>query len=597
MRTTGSIPSNRRKEALVALLVFTAVTIILTYPISLHPGTMVNGRPFEDAFESIWYLAWYKQALFDLHVSPLFQPDIFFPFGWDLRFAVLPPLYPILLAPLTALVGAVASYNLTIMATCLVAAYGVYLLSRALGANVWGGILAGIAYAFYPQRVVYFAGHLNFLLATMCLPWLLYALVQASRKKAARWRWMAVAGAALALSIGGAWNFIFINAVLMVAFGLVYLAPAVWRNWKAWVGSLFTAVFVMLLIIGPFLRNALMAREDRGIEAATSFADTNRTSVNLERFLVPSAMNPLVWELSRTTFPLTNGQDGVVTFGYTTLLLAVCGLLFLRPWNTLARALLSTIVVGLVLMPGLMLHVQGEIVSVNLSRTALVRQFLPHLIQPEGSVAIPMPALALYLLFPPFRSFHHFGRWGLLVMVALAPLAGVGVTSIMQRLSTARIRPALLSMGVLLLLLLELNTQPLPAVVTTAEMQRNVDTWLATQPQQSVIIEYPLFYTMKPQSLYYTLAHHQKIVHGSSILPQDMQAILPVLQQWPAGSTLDLLQRLEVRYILVHKFAGDDSFAAETLPALQANERLHLVRHFDESVGPVEAIYLFELAQ
>lgn len=89
----------------MALLVFAVVTIYLLYPVAIHPAALVIGRPFDDVFEYVWYLHWYKEALFEQQVSPLFQPDIFYPTGWDLGFTSFPPLYPILLSPLTALVG------------------------------------------------------------------------------------------------------------------------------------------------------------------------------------------------------------------------------------------------------------------------------------------------------------------------------------------------------------------------------------------------------------------------------------------------------------------------------------------------------------
>ena len=70
-------------------------------------------------------------------------------------------------------------------------------------------------------------------------------------------------------------------------------------------------------------------------------------------------------------------------------------------------------------------------------------------------------------------------------------------------------------------------------------MRRAVDEWLATNASDSVIIEYPLSYTMKGQSLYYTMAHRQKIVHGySQLLPKGYTDLLPVLNQWPGPKSI-----------------------------------------------------------
>ena len=103
-------------------------------------------NPTNDVFEHIWYLQWYKHALLDLRISPLFQPDIFYPGGWDLAFASLPPLFPAILAPVTSVMGPVVTYNLLLLISTVAAAYGVYLLVSAMGGTVLGGIFSGLLY-------------------------------------------------------------------------------------------------------------------------------------------------------------------------------------------------------------------------------------------------------------------------------------------------------------------------------------------------------------------------------------------------------------------------------------------------------------------
>ena len=100
---------------------------------------------------------------------------------------------------------------------------------------------------------------------------------------------------------------------------------------------------------------------------------------------------------------------------------------------------------------------------------------------------------------------------------------------------------------------------------------------------------------MKGQSLYYTMAHRQKIIHGySTIPPQSYRLMLPVLNQWPEPIALDLLSDIRVKYILVYAFVGDD-FEAQQLPTLLNEPRLRLVGVFPTPIGKVRQIYLFEL--
>ena len=574
-------------------IVFLVVTLYMMYPVSLWLADAIIGRPFEDAFESIWYLYWYKHALFDLRVSPLFQPDIFFPGGWDLRFTILPPLYPLLFSPLTAVVGPVAAYNLLLIGSCVFAAYGAYRLGRSVGGNVPGGLLAGVAYAFYPNREVYLGGHLNFLLGSMWLPWLLYCLVRAGQSASHRTRWMALAGVGLGMSIGGAWQFVFISTVAGAVFAVVYLWPKVRREWKSWLRPVGMAVGVAVLVAGPLLLNASAVRGRMGESAEFSFENVNRTSVSVERLFVPSALNPLFWDLARKTFPLWNGGDSVVNPGYVTILLAAVGVLGARPVKRESWGLLGVLALGVILMLGPTLHVWGQPVTVRLPDAGLAQSLPVELRSPDGSMRIPLPALVLYWVLPAFRSFHGFSRWGAMLSIGLAAMAALGLTHLAKRLNPRwRIW---LGVGCSALLLIELNMQPLSVVTTTQQMDREVDRWLAAQPERSVIIEYPLDYTMRGQSLYYTIAHGQKIVHGTgSVLPESYSGLLAILAQWPGDVTLDRLQAIGVRYILVHAFVGDD-FENATLPQLLAIPRLTLVNRFPTRIGPVREIYVFEL--
>jgi hypothetical protein len=586
------------RDFVLPLALFTAVTLFILYPMSLHPASLVRGRPFEDAFESIWFLHWYKEALFDLGVSPFFQSDIFYPLGWDLRFAILPPLHPILLAPLTALLGHVLAYNLTVLATCIFAAYGAYLLARALDLPAWAAILAGVAYAFYPERQVSFDGHLNFLLASLWVPWMLYGLLRAYQQEQRRIWWMAFAGLCYSLSVTAAWPFAIMTSSALAVFGLVLLARPIWRNPRQWLKPLLAAALVVLVVAGPWIWQGYHVRRDIGAAAEFPFEGINRSSVSLERFVVPNFLNPPLWSAFENAFPqIATADTSIVNFGYVVLLLAIAALFRLRPRKRPLRrpvaALLAMTGLSLLLMLGPTLHFMGQPISIQWPSLAETLQPLtPELIGEAGALYVPMPSYLLYKVASPFRSFHGFDRWGMVAALGMGLLAGMGLTWLSRRYWKGSSIPAIIA---LLLLLAEFS--PLPHTVTsTAEMQRSVDDWLAARPEQSVIIEYPLDHTMKGQSLYYTIAHGQKIVHGySSILPAGYAELLPTLRRWPEPEALDLLESFGTEYILLNIYDSNRRFETEILPNLQAIDRLRLVQSFEDDAGPIRKIYVFEL--
>ena len=358
------------------------------------------------------------------------------------------------------------------MASCVFAAYGMYVLARALGSNRFGGVVAGIAFAFLPQRAVYLGGHLNFLTGSMWLPWLLLATVRARENERTRVRWAALGGLAYALSIARSWHFILLSSSLLLIWAIFYLAPSIRSAIRSWTAAAAAFFLVAGILIGPFLVNAALARRELGPNALVPFATIDASAVSLERLLLPSAINPLFWNLARVVFPLTNGQDGVATFGYLIVVLFCIGLVFMRP--PAAPAMVATLVAGLLLMLGPTLHVLGEHITLHAPDMSVIQSIAPELIQEEGSIAIPMPAYVAYKLFPPFRSFHAFSRWELIVAPILAGGAALGITHLALRVRSRKLRYAL---GALLMtiMLVEFNIQPLPVVTTVAAMKRSVD--------------------------------------------------------------------------------------------------------------------------
>lgn len=506
-------------KPLLPLLAFSLLTVCLLYPVALFPSQLVLGRPFDNVFESIGYLDWYKRAIFDLGISPLFNPDIFYPEGWDLRFSVVPPLFPTLLAPVTAVFGAVTTYNLVILCSTIAAAFGAYTLHKGMGGGFWGGIYAGMLYAFYPNRQVYMYGFLNLLLASIWLPWMLYGLHQAVGIPDKRQRWLLFAGLCYALSIASAWQYTYIATLALILYGGVLMGARLLREWRDWLRPVAVTAVLVILITGPMLFMARQGQATIGDMGHLPLTDLTNTSASLERFILPSATNPLTWQLTREQFPQGIGENAMIFLGYTTWLLVLWAMWRWRPWRTPETALL-------VLAGGALLFMVGPFLKwldapITLPLPALSGGIWADLIAPQGGIKLPMPAYFIYKLVPPLQTFHHFGRIGLLAALGFGVLAGLGLT----KLGEGRGKRTAVAIGLTCvgLLLLEINTQPQPGVTAVAGMQRPVDAWLAAQTEQSVIIEYPLEHASKSQSLYHVITHQQKMVHGYALPPPPLR--------------------------------------------------------------------------
>ncbi len=582
--------------SLLPLLIFVSLTILFLYPISVFPSKLVLGRPFDNVFESIGYLDWYKRALFDQQVSPLFNPDIFYPDGWDLRFSVVPPLFLILLAPITAVLGSVTTYNLIIMGSTIIAAFGVYTLHKAMGGGLFGGIYAGMLYGFYPNRQVYMSGFLNLLLASVWLPWMLLGIHQAVYQPARRKRWLLFAALCYALSISAAWQYTYISTLAVLLYGGVLIGTRLRREWRDWVKPILLAIGTIILIAGPSLIIGFQGRSSISNTAEFTLEDLTITSSSLERFLLPSAMNPLTWKLTREMFPQGIGENSMVFLGYMTFFLLLWALWRWRPWRKPEWALLTLAGGAMLFMVGPFLKWMDTPITLPMLNMVNYQGIGSLLLNADGGIKIPMPALLIYKLLPPFKTFHHFGRIGMLVALGVGILAGLGLTTFINK----RQKMATLVMGTLAVgvLLMEINMQPHADVTSIAGMQRDVDTWLASQKEQSVIIEYPLAYASKSQSLYHVGTHQQKMVHGYALPPQRYAEMLPTLEQWPDEAAINLLTEIGVDYVLVDVFQNQEDFQTQQLPELEAVPQLSLVGRFSRQVDRKDVpSYLFGYIQ
>src|SRR4029077_4628948 len=177
-----SPPSSNRKGGLkllyensFVLLLYALLTIAMTYPTIFFLRTKVLGVP-GDTFHFLWELWYVAHALFDLHKSPFFDPDVFVPFGFSLiGNQDLSPGTVLLFSPLTHLFGEVFTYNFLILASFPLTAFGTYLLARELWSNRLAALLAGIIVGFCPYRFAHAGGHLS-IVSTEWIPFFFFYL-------------------------------------------------------------------------------------------------------------------------------------------------------------------------------------------------------------------------------------------------------------------------------------------------------------------------------------------------------------------------------------------------------------------------------------
>jgi len=140
------------------LAVYVLLALILTYPLILQIGTHVPGDGRDDP-ALVWNLWWVRYALTDLHTNPLTCSYMFYPLGVNLTFYTLTILNGMLSIPVQMAANLVAASNINLLASFVIAGFGMYLLALDVAARGRRGsrqaltaaaFLAGLVFAFAP---------------------------------------------------------------------------------------------------------------------------------------------------------------------------------------------------------------------------------------------------------------------------------------------------------------------------------------------------------------------------------------------------------------------------------------------------------------
>ncbi|MBU1090812.1 MAG: hypothetical protein KKC42_03095, partial [Candidatus Omnitrophica bacterium] len=205
-----------------------------------------------------------------------------------------------------------------------------------------------------------------------------------------------------------------------------------------------------------------------------------------------------------------------------------------------------------------------------------------------GPIKIYMPSFFFYKLFSSFRAYCRFG---IIVVFAVAALAGFGLKFILDKINSNQKRIAL---GVIVtsLVLFEFWSWP-PFKVINIEQVPAVYYWLKQQPGDFVIAEYPLV-AQHPSTRYllYQTKHEKKMINGAvpgSNASRLARSIFKLSEPYTPG----VLSYWDVKYVLVHH---DDYFRTELvedreeLIKIPKNPGLKFVKRFPAESCPQDNI-------
>jgi hypothetical protein len=561
----------RLKSHLAALLVFTFLTGVMTYPLGIQAWNGIDN--YGDPLLNAWTLAW---DVHQLTRDPLrlFQANNFYPYPNTLAYSENLLAIAVLAVPFLLLTGnPVWTHNLFLLLSFVLCGWTAYLLVYDQTRKWIAGIVAGGIYAFAHYRW----GHISHLqlLSAQWLPLIvLYLRRLLQRRRQSRDAVMA-AGFFILQALSCTY-YAFYSAMA----GLLYLLCSLLTshsmlNWRLLRGIMLGAAIVLLILV-PIVIPYLQARSvvgEFGLEA--------QSGARLVAWITAAEGTVLGSIRPFDAF----GKRSEHTFfpGIVALVLALCGLVCHRPVHKGA--------------------VPDRIFYIALILLAWVLALGPELrlMRGQGPVLEPLP-YALFYRLPGLSAMRVPARMVQLVMLGIAALAGSGTVALLRLAN--QWGPWIMLVSVALMILdycpVPLQLRPISVGLGVPAVYR----WLAAQRPGSPIVEIPAaesiwFLTdgISPERLarqqYFSSYHWQPTIMGySGMYPPLFREHIDHLLSFPSDEVLAYLRSLDVRYILVHwsELRGEQS------DALRRRLRSAVERGELLSQGWLQDVQVLELA-
>ncbi len=458
-------------------------------------------------------------------------------FGWQIFYA-----------PFRSLgAGISAAYNITLVASFLVAGLGASLFARHIGANIAGALVAGLIFAFAPFHLTHLV-HLS----TMSVCWSPLAFLFLDRFLTSRSKWDAVGLAAMYLLTVlcglyfGVYLLFFLAVYLFLTCGLGRHRLDVRSLWPLGVAGVCTVALLLPVVI-PYVKVS------NGVGLGRSMDQVVAQSIPLtDFFLIPS------WVIAWSSTWFVSDRPTAAFPGLTPLLLVAVLLLSHRArteWGRTASILTILCLAAIVLSLGPYLKVEGGF-------PMLIRGHL---------VPLPGRVFLVSALRAPMRALFYGYLFG-------GVLAGLGVTALCARFAT-RFRVGL---GLLFVALVFAEYIPKPSYAANSMMLPEMLTasdaypFLAREEDRGAIVELPLpertssLHLQRQRYIFATLGHGRRVAvyHDGWKAPDSVNRLQEAAAQLPSDVARQLLVQAGVTRLVVHRSLLGEKQSQEVLAAL-----------------------------
>lgn len=579
------------KKNIYIILIFLIFTLVMTYPLVLKINTHIPGFfSTDESYASIWD-SWRIKNSFQNNLSLTYTNSIAYPFGINLYASgYISYIWLGLFYFLSILTNPIFTYNFQVFCNLFLSGFFTYILVFYLTRNEKSAFLSGIIFAFCSYQFARIWQHLG-LTYNQWIPLCLATAILLKEKNTKKYSVLFFASLLLLFSFDH-------SIMYLTTIGLLtFLAYVILYRWKVkffrneqllnkdynYIKKvIFAVIFAVILLLPQFLPiiiNRLKFSPSLSVSSAFNpyyrpFEDLFSQSARPLSYLLPATTHPIFGKFTEQFIGSSLYGDSLTEhalyLGWMPLILAFVAF---RKWKRKRKELkLGAVPFG-----------EGTYKDDFYIGFFILLAIVAWLFsQPPwwkmGSFKIYMPSFFMYKILPMFRAYCRFG---IVLMLAVAALAGFGLKFILERFKTqkAKFAVTILFCG---LVLFEFWNYP-PFKVIDVYKVPTVYYWLKDQPGDIIIAEYPLD-AMSPNEMYklYQTRHEKKIINGTipgTYANKVAQAITKLSDFHTAGA----LKWMGVKYVIVHKeeyLKTELIEETEEINKIPKNPGLKLIRSF-----------------
>jgi hypothetical protein len=594
------------KKYLGIIIAFLLLTLILNLPVVLKPSSHIPGFfSTDEPYAAVWDF-WRMQYNHNNHLSLRFTNLISYPFGIDLfSSGFVSYLWFGLMYFLAILTNPALTYNIQVLMNFFLSALFMYLLVFFLTRSRLAGLFSGIVFSFSPQHFVRSWQHLGI----SYFEWIPLVLLGTFllKDKITKTRFILFI-LSIFLLFSFDWSIMYFGMVSLVVF-LIYIF---FYNWKVklfknyflikenlkYSRNIVIAGIIALLILFPqfmpIIQNYFNPPEMPPSACNPyhrPFEDLFNQSAKPLSYLLPSTEHPIFGRFTEhfVGSPLWGESytEHQLYLGWTTIFLALYAV---RQWKRKRKLRVKSEKLkakgGKIKLPATSHELRARKDNFYIGFFILLAIVAWLFSQPPwwqlGKIKILLPSYFMYKILPMFRAYCRFG---IVVLLAMAVLAGVGLKFIIAERKTQNARRFITALccG---LILFEFWNNPFTHYIDLSKYPPVYD-WLKQLPENTIIAEYPMIKNgVNEKYKFYQTIHHKKLINGAVPGMPGYQVKLMILDLG-ADKTPFILKYLGAKYIIVHtrKYEESENYLiCQQLKKIRTHSDLKLIKTFSDGI-------------